>query len=106
MGNAGMLHEREGRLSLRLSRKIRSPQLAVLTAPPINTPRCRLLLFKRRLTGNAKPHPRNSLAAGFGDSTAAFITINGALPTTELAPCPLHFVFDARVNLILNGAIP
>ena len=51
MGNAGMLHEREGRLSLRLSRKIRSPQLAVLTAPPINPPRRRLLLFKRRLTG-------------------------------------------------------
>jgi len=28
------------------------------------------------------------------------------LTGSQLAPCALHFVFNARVDLILNGAIP
>src|SRR5690554_6199000 len=90
----------------RFSQERKSPQLAIFAAPSINPSRRRLLFFTSRLTGNTKPHTRDGLAAGFRNSAAAFITIDGALATAELAPGTLYFVINTRVDLILNGTIP
>jgi hypothetical protein len=65
-----------------------------------------LLLLKRGLAGNTKPYTRNSLAASFRNRPVTLITIARTLTTTKLAPCPLHFVVNTRVYLILNCAIP
>src|SRR5690606_36536414 len=90
----------------RFSQERKSPQLAIFAAPSIDPARRRLLFLTGRLTGNTQPHPRNSLAPGFRNSAAAFITIDGALATAELAPGTFYFVINTRVNLILNGTIP
>jgi hypothetical protein len=65
-----------------------------------------LLLLKRRLAGNAEAHTRNGLAASLRNRLVTLLTIARTLTATKLAPCPLHFVFNARVYLILNCAIP
>src|SRR5690606_23789209 len=90
----------------RFSQERQSPQLAIFAAPSIDPARRQLLFFTGRLAGNTQPHPRNSLAAGFRNSAAAFITIDGALTSAELAPGTLYFVINTRFNLILNGTIP
>jgi hypothetical protein len=65
-----------------------------------------LLLLKRGLAGNAKPYTRNSFTASLRNRLVTLLTIARTLTATKLAPCPLHFVFNARVYLILNCAIP
>jgi hypothetical protein len=58
------------------------------------------------LTGYAEPDSGNRFAALFWNRAVTLLTIDGALTDSQLAPGALHGVFNARVNLILNGAIP
>jgi hypothetical protein len=85
---------------------LRSPQLTVLAAATINTACTGSLLFEGGLTLYAKPDSRDRLAACLRNSAVTFFAIGRALTLAQLASSALHLVFNAGVNLILNGAIP
>jgi hypothetical protein len=79
--------------------------LAVFAATAIDAARLGFLFFQSGLAFDAKPDPRNRVAAGLRNRAATLLAFRGALAPRQLATGSLNLILNACVDLILNRTI-
>ena len=82
-----------------------SSQLAVLAAPTVVAGVRRIVPVALALTLDAQAHAAQRLAATLGDLGAAVLALEQTLAARQPAARALYGVFDARVDLILDGPV-